>query len=190
MQFPERDFTNQYISSSYQNVLQKYEPSNILYVLDGIGNVIFSIPSASVGMSIITSDVTSSMTVLSSSYASSSGQSIWAESTDFAVLAGEAIHATTAQYYTAISHSLITGSITLVGTESILYVSASSPLVLTLPPANNVPAQMFIIKKIDRSNNSIFITGSNNIEFDTIYTMTQSGSVVKIHSDSIQYWIL
>jgi len=68
MQFPARDFTNQYISASYQDVLQKYIPSDTLYVLDGLGNVLFSIPSSSIGQILITSDVTSSMTVASSSY--------------------------------------------------------------------------------------------------------------------------
>jgi hypothetical protein len=69
MQFPARDFTNQYISASYQDVLQKYDPSDIFYVLDGFGNVIFALPSASVGQMLITSDITSSMTVASASYA-------------------------------------------------------------------------------------------------------------------------
>lgn len=69
MQFPARDFTNQYISASYQDVLQKYDPSDIFYVLDGFGNVVFSLPSASVGQMLITSDITSSMTVASASYA-------------------------------------------------------------------------------------------------------------------------
>lgn len=69
MQFPARDFTNQYISTSYQDVLQKYDPADIFYVLDGFGNVVFSLPSASVGQMLITSDITSSMTVASASYA-------------------------------------------------------------------------------------------------------------------------
>lgn len=69
MQFPARDFTNQYISTSYQDVLQKYNPSDIFYILDGVGNVICAIPSASVGQVLITSDLTASMTVASASYA-------------------------------------------------------------------------------------------------------------------------
>lgn len=69
MQFPARDFTNQYISTSYQDVLQKYNPTDIFYVLDGLGNVVFSLPSSSVGQVLITSDITSSMTVASASYA-------------------------------------------------------------------------------------------------------------------------
>jgi len=69
MRFINRDFTNQFISSSYQDVLQQYIPTgSTLFVLDGIGNVVFSIPSASYGYGIITSDQTSSIIVASASY--------------------------------------------------------------------------------------------------------------------------
>jgi len=73
MRFPSRDLTDQYISSSYQDVLQQYMPSDYLYVLDGYGNVVFGIPSASFGNTLVTSDITSSMTVATASYALSSG---------------------------------------------------------------------------------------------------------------------
>lgn len=69
MIFPTKDFTNQFISSSYQDVLQQYLLDDTLYFLDGYGNVVGSIPSSSIGYNLITSDVTSSMTVLSSSHA-------------------------------------------------------------------------------------------------------------------------
>ena len=69
MRFPLRDFTSQYISSSYQDVLQQYTPSDIFYVLDGYGNVVFSLPSSSIGQMLIASNMTASMTVASASYA-------------------------------------------------------------------------------------------------------------------------
>jgi hypothetical protein len=69
MRFLSRDLTDQYISLSYQDVLQQYvNTGSLVYVLDGYGNVVFGIPTASVGYTVITSDVTSSMTVLSASY--------------------------------------------------------------------------------------------------------------------------
>jgi len=69
-QFPLRDFTNQYISNSYQDVLQQYLPSgDTLYILDGLGNVIFSFPSSSYGQDVLTSDRSSSMSVATASYA-------------------------------------------------------------------------------------------------------------------------
>jgi hypothetical protein len=69
MRFEERDLTEQYISLSFQDVLQQYpNTSSQFYILDGYGNVVFSIPSASIGSIVITSDITASMTVLSASY--------------------------------------------------------------------------------------------------------------------------
>lgn len=67
MQFPERDLTNQYISSSYQNAIQKYSAtSSITYILDGVGDVIFGIPTASVGQIVVTQDQTASYSNISS----------------------------------------------------------------------------------------------------------------------------
>ena len=70
--FPSRDLSNQYISRSYQDVVQNYTPGSgdvNDYFLDGLGNVIASIPTGSIGQTLITSDITSSMSVLSASYA-------------------------------------------------------------------------------------------------------------------------
>lgn len=53
MNFPSRDLTNQYISLSYQDVLQQYIAAPTSYVLDGYGNVLFSFPSSSTGGSIV-----------------------------------------------------------------------------------------------------------------------------------------
>ena len=69
MTFTNRDLTDQFISLSYQDVLQQYvNTGSLLYVLDGYGNVVFGIQTASLGNVVITSDMTSSMTVLSASY--------------------------------------------------------------------------------------------------------------------------
>ena len=67
MQFPARDLTNQYISSSYQDVTQNYydSPSTTWYFLDGYGNVLFSLPSASYGNDVITIDQTASYAQIS-----------------------------------------------------------------------------------------------------------------------------
>lgn len=69
-QFASRDFTDQYISTSYQDVLQQYIPNTgSAYILDGVGNVVFQFSASALGRDLITSDLTASMTVLSSSYA-------------------------------------------------------------------------------------------------------------------------
>lgn len=65
-QFPSRDLTNQYISLSYQDVAQKYSPAGTSsYLLDGLGNVIFSVPNTSFGNQILTTDQTASYAVQS-----------------------------------------------------------------------------------------------------------------------------
>lgn len=112
MKFASRDLTNQYISSSYQDVLQQYISIDPLYVLDGYGNVVFSLPSASIGYSIITSDVTSSMTVASSSQAISSSWTLgsrYSFTSDFAVLAGNAINSTSASVSLTSDFALLSG---------------------------------------------------------------------------------
>jgi hypothetical protein len=67
MRFPSQDLGPQYISQSYQDVLQHYITGGFLYVLDGYGNVVFTVNSSSIGDTVITSNMTSSMTVASAS---------------------------------------------------------------------------------------------------------------------------
>lgn len=72
IRFPFRDLAYQHISTSYQDVVQKYYPigGDGLYILDGIGNVISYISSASVGSELLTSNQTASFAFrsISSSY--------------------------------------------------------------------------------------------------------------------------
>jgi hypothetical protein len=56
MQFPFRDLTNQYISLSYQDVVQRYAQGTASYFLDGLGNVLGFIPIGSLGQQLITAD--------------------------------------------------------------------------------------------------------------------------------------
>ncbi len=109
--YPSRDLTNQYISLSYQDVVQKYSPDAgdpNEYFLDGLGNVIVAIPSSSIGNILITSDVTSSMVVLSASYSDISSLANVALITDIALsasIAETASFAFTASYFSSISGS-------------------------------------------------------------------------------------
>lgn len=92
MNFPGQDLSLRHISQSYQPLLQTYGD----YVLDGLGNVIFSVgASGSSGnpISLLQSQQTASMTVASSSYAqtavfaSSSLTSVFSEYSDSASVA-------------------------------------------------------------------------------------------------------
>lgn len=72
MRFPSEDFSNKYISASYQDVVQQFIASgSVYYLLDGLGNVIFQFPSASLGQSLLTNDQSASYSLnsLSASYA-------------------------------------------------------------------------------------------------------------------------
>lgn len=72
MNFPDRDLSNQFISRSYQDVVQQYlNTGSLLYLLDGYGNVIFQIPSASYGGIVLTQDQSASyaLQAFSASYA-------------------------------------------------------------------------------------------------------------------------
>jgi hypothetical protein len=105
LSYPSRDLTNQYISLSYQDVVQKYSPGvgdTNEYFLDGLGNVIAIIPSSSVSNVLITSDVTSSMSVLSASFAERSNTSYVS---DVSIISETASIAASADFSTSSSWS-------------------------------------------------------------------------------------
>jgi len=86
MQFPARDLTNQYISLSYHDVVQRYAPGGTAsYFLDGTGNVIAYVPTASIGKALATLDdiVTSN----SASWASASLSASYAATATIASVA-------------------------------------------------------------------------------------------------------
>src|SRR6266567_3357391 len=112
--FAQRDFSNLYISRSYQDVVQRFDTGSTEYFLDGLGYVIASLPSASLGFNIITSDQTASYAFASvvaqvadvALIADTSSVSVFAETAsiadttlvaDFAVLAGFTDSASLAQ---------------------------------------------------------------------------------------------
>jgi hypothetical protein len=75
MQFPDRDFSLQYVSCSYQNIVQNYDNyDDYVYLLDGNGYVILCVLSASLGYPIITQNqtVSSSLFAVSASYSQTS----------------------------------------------------------------------------------------------------------------------
>ena len=102
--FPSQDLTLQYISESYQNVVQKYVSGSTFYFLDGRGNVIAGIASASVGKNFLTSDQSASMTVLSASFATTStlaqvaDVALLADTASVSISSVSASFATTASY--------------------------------------------------------------------------------------------
>lgn len=120
LQFPSRDLTNQFISRSYQDVVQQYVPGGTAsYFLDGLGNVILQIPSASVGGTVLTQDQSASyaLRTLSASY------SLTSTLADVALIADQALTAVSASWATS---SLTSISSSYAGTASILLGSVTS----------------------------------------------------------------
>lgn len=76
MRFVDRDLSNQFISRSYQDLVQQYlATGSLLYLLDGYGTVVFQFPSASFGGIILTQDQTASISLraITSSYVTLTG---------------------------------------------------------------------------------------------------------------------
>jgi len=111
MQFPSRALTNQYISKSYQDVLQQYPNGDLYYVLDGLGNVVALLNSSSVGDLVVTSNMTASMSVASASFAVTySYSNIVLVSSSFASASISASYAATASYVSGSSNSSVSAS--------------------------------------------------------------------------------
>jgi hypothetical protein len=124
--FPSRNLTTQYISSSYQEVVQNYSPAGgdpNEYFLDGLGNVLLVVPTSSITQVVITSDITSSMSVLSASHADVSSIS------DVSVLSETASIAANSDF--SISSSWASQSL-FSDTASYVYPSGLSGLALPL----------------------------------------------------------
>jgi hypothetical protein len=173
MYFPERNLSNQYISKSYQDVVQQYiTTSSLEFILDGLGNCLFSIPSASLSQTIITSDVTASMSVASSSYSLTSVVSSVATFADIADTASVCIsssNADTASYAKfAVTQSFTLFSITSSISSSWASSSVSSsyatfaqtfPAVLPTGSTQNITASW--------SNKSILSNTSTSASYAT-----------------------
>ena len=107
MQFPFRDLTNQYISLSYQSVVQAYTQGTASYLLDGMGNVILFLQTSSLGQEVITADqpvpfaITASYAMNGGSGGGSTVSCSWASHSRVADTASYAVS------YSAITHALI-----------------------------------------------------------------------------------
>jgi hypothetical protein len=125
MQFSSRDLTNQYISLSYQDVVQRYAPVGTSgFFLDGTGNVLFSFRSDAIGSQILT-------TFDTASWASSSISASYADSTTLATVALISENALTASLADTASYIRgydVDGSVFLANTASIALYSESASI--------------------------------------------------------------
>ena len=200
MQFPQRDLTSQYISTSYQDVVQRYDSGSVQYFLDALGNVIIGVNSSSLGSTIITNDITSSMVVLSSSFAESSSFSNisnFASVADVSLIADTASVAALADFATSaswsanaltassINFSIVSSSYATNATNS---STASYALTSSYFNAANVNASGLILGCSTKTNNyaltstdyTIIMNGSTNLSASLPDATTSTGRLYNI----------
>jgi hypothetical protein len=156
--FPSQDLTNQYISESYQNVIQKYTPTgSTYYLLNGYGDVIFSLASSSFGGQLVTTNQTVTQSI-SASYATRTGTATFSDTASLAVeatfadtasLAATAISASYAPSSPSLSASYAT-SASLSATASYVIPSISSMLA-------NANSTTVLFQYPNNINNSVFV---------------------------------
>lgn len=209
MQFPFRDLTNQYISLSYQDVVQRYAQGTASYFLDGLGNVIAFVPTSSLGQQLVTADQLVFING-SSSWASASLSSSYAQYADTASLTIYTQQVTSASYASH-SHTSDTASMALVGRIAyyayVAEVAETASIALLTTTASHAEIADFSYHSVtsdyalsastanhaliaDFALGSSIITGSlTNEEFDLLFC-SQSGGPVPIFQDadhSIKY---
>ena len=98
MPFSTRNLTNQYISLSFQDVVQRYTPPGTAsYFLDGLGNELFVLDTVNAGQKLLTTTSTASyaLTSFSASYAV---QATVAQVADVALIADTSSLSVSASY--------------------------------------------------------------------------------------------
>lgn len=172
MQFTNRDLTQQYISLSYQDVVQRYDPAGPLtYYLDGLGYVLYSISKSAAGSEVLTPFSTASYT-LTASYALTStlaNVAIVAETALTASLAETASTVVGIQFTNTSSNITTTGSnlITQISTGS--YNAAFFDYII-MSGSNNRAGTVFG----SWVNNQLSYTEISNLDIGNTSTVTMS----------------
>lgn len=178
MSFPLQALGDKYISSSYQDIVQQYQQSDFLYLLDGNGNTLFSIQSSSIGKNVITSDMTSSMTVATASYAVSysyhSVTQSYIESVD------------TASYsYYAVESSIAEIADFAFNSQNGIFASSSnsSSFSNTSSYSSFAKTASYILGQSTTSSYSLYSVNSGLADISVI-SLTSSLSITSLFSDS------
>jgi hypothetical protein len=173
MQFPSRDLTLQYISTSYQDVVQRYAATGSLtYLLDGLGYVICGILTSSVGQTVLTQDQTASYSLfaVSSSYTSTSSvinvtsSLISVTSASWASASLSSSYAISSSYANISSLSLVSNVALLAGTASLADVADSAIDVLTT--GNNTGLYYPTFVQFNTTTQPLYTDIDNGITWD------------------------
>jgi len=88
---------------------------------------------------------------------------------------------------------IITGDVTLVETDSTIFVDATNGTVtVTLPPASSFPGKTYNVKKIDVSANTVTIDadGTETIDDSLTQIISTQFDAVTVQSDGTEWWII
>lgn len=208
MQFPARDLTNQYVSLSYQDVVQRYNIDTASYILDGQGYALFYIPTSSIGFRVITSDQTAShaFNSVTASHATQAVLAVLAQVADFADVAGTASISVSASYAPgspSISASYALSASYAPGSPSISasYANTSSTAIMSQTASSvNCPSlttypneiQFQNISAIDpdaewhwqTGDGGFFLGTSGNISFDASQIVVAADTNITLQSFS------
>lgn len=207
MPFPFKDLSNQYISLSYQDIVQRYNPGgSASYYLDGLGNELFTIPTTYVGQqvltvgqsasySIISLESISSSYVLTSEFSDSSSLSIFSEFSNTSSLALSSIsssHSQTASYALNAGTPITTGSTyPITASWSAQSVSASIASGINFVPPTSISAS-WASSSIQTNSSSYALTASYaitasyeiEIEFSSSWASQSLSSSHALNADS------
>lgn len=196
MPFPSRDLTSQYISLSYQDVVQRYNPGGTSsYYLDGLGNELFTIPTAYAGQQVLTVGQSASYSVISATAISSSYalSSEFSDSSSLAVLAefsdtsSLSVLSVTSSYSITSSYALNAGSPITTGSTYPITASWSNMAVTSSYVLGNVnnAEQAISASWASSSISASYLEGQASIirglQFDT-------ASAVEILQEGYVYW--
>lgn len=91
-------------------------------------------------------------------------------------------------HYTARTQRIVTGSATLLSTDSVVLVgNTAGTIIVTLPALNNASGNFYYFKKTDASGYTCTITGSAAIDGSSVYTMSAQYSSVILYSNGITW---
>jgi hypothetical protein len=172
-QFPQRDLSNQIISTSYQDVVQRYITGSTDWLLDGLGYTILGIPTSSIGGIVLTQDQTASY-ALTASFAMNSGNSTSSISSSYSYFAETASYALTSSFEltTEISSSWASESYHSIISDATITASYS-----LFSELSNTSSTSILSEFSDTSSLSLY----SNFSETSSYSISSSWSPAKSH---------
>jgi len=175
MQFPFRDLTSQYVSSSYEDLVQVYTLGTASYFLDGLGNAIAFISTASIGQQILTADQPAPFAI-TASYAMNggSGGGTSSISASYAITASYAV---TYSYVTHTTYADLTGHAYIADSADVCdFAETASYLLGNVATAESASYSLYAL-----------YSGTASLAFESIFSDTASLAAYSNYAGSASY---